>query len=587
MRVDEFCNTPANRSCWIRSSHGDFDLFTDYEERWPQGVTREYWLNVTYAEIAPDGFTRMGQVVNGTYPGPLIEANWGDRLIIHVTNYLTPKLAPKPEKVDNRGTTIHWHGIRQYKTTEADGVSGVSQCPIRPYESYTYEWQATQYGHSWYHSHYSLQYPDGLYGPLLIHGPTSANWDIDVGVLTISDWIHLNLSVAFVVGELSNTTARDSVSTVMNGRGIFPCGATDEDPSSNCTGSSGSRHEMIVQTGKKYLLRIVNTAANMQFRFSIDNHMLEVVAADFVPIKPYRTDSIPIGTGQRYTVIVTATPNSTHPFPLVPDNGNFWIRTIPMYLCGDILKGYWPTYGILRYSNSIDEPVSKPYNQTYYTYPLPECQDVPASDLQPVVPWAIGRKPTDTQDLTVAIDMKQKHGFNRWVVGGEPMWLDLGDPTILNLANTSWNPEYDVILEDTGKAGEWGWVYFIIQKVTDAAHPIHLHGHDFAILAQGTGAWDSLDPKPVLSLDNPLRRDVALLPAKGYLVIAFKTDNPGIWLMHCHIAWHSSSGFALQIVERQSEIEATVANPDMIKDTCESWKNFTEKVEIYQVDSGV
>lgn len=62
-----------------------------------------------------------------------------------------------------------------------------------------------------------------------------------------------------------------------------------------------------------------------------------------------------------------------------------------------------------------------------------------------------------------------------------------------------------------------------------------LHGHDFAILAQGVGEWDSLDPKPVLSLNNPLRRDVALLEATGYLVIAFRTDNPGVWLMHCHI----------------------------------------------------
>jgi hypothetical protein len=37
----QFCNTPANRSCWIKSPLGDFDLYTNYEERWPQGVTRE------------------------------------------------------------------------------------------------------------------------------------------------------------------------------------------------------------------------------------------------------------------------------------------------------------------------------------------------------------------------------------------------------------------------------------------------------------------------------------------------------------------------------------------------------------------
>jgi hypothetical protein len=76
----QFCNSPSNRSCWLKSPRGDFDVFTDNEERWPQGVTREYWLEVTYTETAPDGFKRIAQLVNGTYPGPLIEANWGDNL---------------------------------------------------------------------------------------------------------------------------------------------------------------------------------------------------------------------------------------------------------------------------------------------------------------------------------------------------------------------------------------------------------------------------------------------------------------------------------------------------------------------------
>lgn len=54
----------------------------------------------------------------------------------------------------------------------------VSQCPIAGNETFTYRWRATQYGHSWYHSHYSLQYADGLAGPILLHGPSSADWDV-------------------------------------------------------------------------------------------------------------------------------------------------------------------------------------------------------------------------------------------------------------------------------------------------------------------------------------------------------------------------------------------------------------------------
>ena len=45
-----------------------------------------------------------------------------------------------------------------------------------------------------------------------------------------------------------------------------------------------------------------------------------------------------------------------------------------------------------------------------------------------------------------------------------------------------------------------------------------------------------------------------MTPQKGgYVVIAFKTDNPGSWLMHCHIAFHASFGLALQFLERQND----------------------------------
>ena len=96
-----------------------------------------------------------------------------------------------------------------------------------------------------------------------------------------------------------------------------------------------------------------------------------------------------------------------------------------------------------------------------------------------------------------------------------------------------------------------------------------------------------------LNLNNPPRRDVALLPANGYLVLAFKSDNPGSWLLHCHIAWHASSGLALQILEREPDINISHASMAAINQTCETWKgwyndtshwfNHTE----FQDDSGI
>lgn len=85
------------------------------------GVTRTYDLHVAYQTIAPDGVTRNGLTINGQFPGPLIEANWGDWILMKVTNDLT-----------DEGTTLHAHGLFQKGTPWYDGVPAVGQCPITP-----------------------------------------------------------------------------------------------------------------------------------------------------------------------------------------------------------------------------------------------------------------------------------------------------------------------------------------------------------------------------------------------------------------------------------------------------------------------
>lgn len=112
-------------------------------------------------------------LVNGQFPGPLLEANWGDYIEIKVTNDM--------DVATGEGTTIHWHGFLQTGTPWYDGVPTVSQCPIPPGKSFTYRIRAELYGVTWWHSHYSAQYINGLTGPIVIHGPKTADYDIDVG----------------------------------------------------------------------------------------------------------------------------------------------------------------------------------------------------------------------------------------------------------------------------------------------------------------------------------------------------------------------------------------------------------------------
>jgi hypothetical protein len=105
-----------------------------YDDVFYTGVVREYWLEVVNTTLAPDGYERVVLTINGTIPGPEIVADWGDEIVVHVTNNL-----------ENNGTTIHWHGIRQLNTAEFDGVPGVTQCPIPPGGEMTYRFHASQY----------------------------------------------------------------------------------------------------------------------------------------------------------------------------------------------------------------------------------------------------------------------------------------------------------------------------------------------------------------------------------------------------------------------------------------------------------
>ena len=89
-----------------------------------------------------------------------------------------------------------------------------------------------------------------------------------------------------------------------------------------------------------------------------------------------------------------------------------------------------------------------------------------------------------------------------------------------------------------------------------------------------------------LSTDNPPRRDTATLPASGYLLLAFYTDNPGAWLMHCHIGWHTAEGFALQFIERQDEIRALI-DATTLQDTCTAWETYASEDDIEEDDSGI
>lgn len=188
-----------------------------------------------------------------------------------------------------------------------DGVPGITECPLAPGDTKTYTFQATQHGTTWYHSHYSSQYGEGAFGALVINGPASANYDIDLGPLPVNDYYY---QTAWQVGVIAHNN-------LQNRRPPPPADTILVNGTMKSASGTGSYFTtQKLQPGKKYRLRLINGSSDNSIRVSLDNHPFTVITSDLVPIKPYSTNWVLLATGQRYDVIFTA--NQTV--------GNYWFR---------------------------------------------------------------------------------------------------------------------------------------------------------------------------------------------------------------------------------------------------------------------
>lgn len=487
--------------------------------------------------------------------------DWGDFLEITVKN-----------SMEHNGTSMHWHGITQQNSCTNDGVNGVTECPIPPGATRTYRFQVTEFGSTWYHAHFTYQYGDGIVGTMIINGPSTADYDIDLGTYPITDYYYQSTWQVGHAAELSGPPAADNL--LVNGTQI------------NLNGNGGHYYNTTgLVKGKTYLLRLINTAVDNGYMVSLDSHTFTVIQADFVPIEPYEADWVFLAIGQRLDVLFTADDDD--------DSGNYWFRALVQDGCGKNANNQ-STVAIFNYAGT---DLALPKSEASDDY-HPRCYD--EEDLVPYI-----YKPVSEDDFRAAYGHTGEHNILnvskptqvlnplrenqadtttkvfRWQINGESINVDWERPTLKYISET--NDTFKAIKElnlyELPDANVWA--FWVIQNSFAVAHPIHLHGHDFYHL----GVSPLTVPIPAspivftednindLNFDNPTRRDVAMLPANGWLVLAFRTDNPGAWLMHCHIAWHVSEGLGVQFLERASEIDTTLNFADM-QGNCDAWSSW-------------
>ncbi|KAF9031294.1 laccase 1 [Panaeolus papilionaceus] len=486
-------------------------------------------LHIGNAQVSPDGFQRSAVLAGSsatdlTLPGPLIRAAKGEQFRINVIDSLT-------DTTMLRTTAIHWHGFFQSGSNWADGPVGVSQCPIVPGESFLYQFETTtQTGTFWYHSHHSTQYCDGLRGPMVVYDPQDPHlalydFDDESTVITLGDWYHV---VAPQAGAVPRPAA-----TLINGVGRASGGAVVP------------LTVIRVLPNKRYRFRLVNLACDPNYKFSIDGHTLTIIEADAVNTVPLVVDSIQIFAGQRYSFILETNQAVN----------NYWIRANPNLGTTGFAGGI--NSAILRYFGA-DDTADPTTTQSPNSNPMRETNLVPLSgDPAPGVPTPGA--------ADVNLNMAIAFTGGRFRVNGAsftppslPVLLQLinGVPASNLLPAGSVYPlPPNQVIEISIPGGSAG-----------SPHPIHLHGHTFDVVRSAGSS--------VYNYVNPIKRDVVSVGTTGdNVTIRFRTDNPGPWIMHCHIDWHFEAGLSVVFAEDPTTV-ATMDPPTAWDNLCPTYQNF-------------
>ena len=214
---------------------------------------------------------------NRQVPGPRLQITEGDHVRINFHNAL-------PES-----TTVHWHGL--IVPNEMDGPAKVTQDPVPPGGSYTYEFDVGQSGTYFYHSH---DHPDrqqalGLYGALLI-APKDPSAEVKADLdytIQLQEWLKrewLTYPAMLMEGALPNYFT-------INGK-AYP-----------------STDTVAMRVGQTIKLRFIGTNNNFVHPMHVHGGPFEVVAVDGVNLKDsarYQADTVNVGPGQRYDVVWTA-----------------------------------------------------------------------------------------------------------------------------------------------------------------------------------------------------------------------------------------------------------------------------------------
>jgi FtsP/CotA-like multicopper oxidase with cupredoxin domain len=413
-------------------------------------------------------------------------------------------------------TSIHWHGL--ILPNLMDGVPFVTQNPIAPGKSFTYDFPLKQSGTYWMHPHYGLQ--EQLYNsaPLIIWTPEErAKADRQV-VVMLSDFsftppeqilkglkrgMQSTGMTKSSPGKKMETTPSGKMSENMGGsalkdvvvqkwddqkqrlvRTIVRAPEAEIDVKYDALLANRRTLDdpeiISVNAGESVLLRLIAASSNQNFYVDTGGLEAELLAVDGKAVQPIKGNFFQIGVAQRLDLKVTI-PKEGGAYPILAQGEGTKL------LCGVVL---------------ITKGASVPK--------LSSTASVSTASLD------------NTQEKRLlAVNPLSERSIDRAL----PAALGGNMATYVWTINGAAHPNNNALDIQSGqRAG------ITFTNSTNMGHPMHLHGHDFQVV--------EIDGEKVPGA----LRDTLMVPPRSKMIVAFDADNAGVWPLHCHLLYHLDTG---------------------------------------------
>ncbi|MEK6903519.1 MAG: multicopper oxidase family protein [Nanoarchaeota archaeon] len=391
----------------------------------------------------------------------------------------------------DQDTTIHWHGLRHnYKF---DGVPDVSQPPVKPGETFRYELFFPDAGVFWYHPHIreDIQQERGMYGMIIVEQKVATETPREIPLIVDDMLLDRNDFYRFsekftnfaLMGRFGNTM-------LLNGE---------------------VRPTIKVKQGENIRFYLLNTANVRPFNISIEKTNLQIIGSDLSAYeKPIATSSVIIAPAERY--ILDTSFSQVGEYAIIHTNPD------ATYSLGKIF-------------------VESAATETTKTQPLPQ-SDI--ADYKKYVNQAPDFEFSLNIDMRgMVMNMEHMHGNEGAIEWEDTMFM-------MNQMHNSLMMSWFIEDRKTGKRnmdimaeinkGDIKMIRITNEKNSEhpMQHPIHLHGQRFLVVREN-GKENA----------NLVWKDTVLIPKGSAVDLLVDFSNPGIWMMHCHIAEHLHSGMMM------------------------------------------